>query len=277
MRASHPAIPKRLPAGDGPKLLALAKAHGLQGLKEKDLEGVFPPDFEGAADLARALEAEGRVRILSFAPLHLVAREAIDYFEGKFIPYLEKFHSSHVKERGIALAKIQERFEIPRQILLLCLKTLVHEGKLREDRGLYALADFVRELPEREELILQKIEKECFAGNPRSVSPAEVCDKLNLTPETRDQLLDILIERKRIVLGKGGFYLHQPWLEEVIANIRRRDKRTMTIAEFKELTGLSRKYAIPLLELLDEMGVTRRRGADREILEVNRTSSKNQE
>jgi Elongation factor SelB, winged helix len=38
------------------------------------------------------------------------------------------------------------------------------------------------------------------------------------------------------------------------------------VAEFKALTSLSRKYAIPLLELLDQMGVTRRRGAVREIL-----------
>jgi len=32
------------------------------------------------------------------------------------------------------------------------------------------------------------------------------------------------------------------------------------------MTGLSRKYAIPLLELLDQMGVTRRKGSLREIL-----------
>lgn len=266
MRSSHPPLPKRLPAGDGPKMHALAKAFGLQGLKEKDLEGIFPPDFTGTADVARALEADGRVRILSFSPLHLVAREAIEYFEGKFLPYLEKFHSSHIKDRGAGFDKIQERFEIPRPILLLCLKTLVHEGKLREDGGLYALAGFVRELPEREEIILRKIEKECFAGNPRSVSPAEVCDKLKLSPETRDQLLDILVERKRIVLGKDGFFLHRPWLDEVIAGLRKRGGRMISIAEFKDMTGLTRKYAIPLLELLDEMGVTRRKGADREIL-----------
>ena len=38
------------------------------------------------------------------------------------------------------------------------------------------------------------------------------------------------------------------------------------MADFKAMTGLSRKFAIPLLELLDEMGVTRRVGPTREIL-----------
>ncbi|MBN1938044.1 MAG: SelB C-terminal domain-containing protein [Candidatus Aminicenantes bacterium] len=266
MRASHPPIPKRLPAGDKPKILALAKAFGLQGLKEQDLAGVFPPDFTGLADLARSLEEEGRIRIISFSPLHLLARDAIEYFEAKITAFLEKFHSSHIKERGVALAKVQERFDIPRPILQLCLKTFVHEGKLREDRGFYALAGFVRELPEREELLLRKIEEECFAGLGRSVSPAEVCDRLELSPETRTQLLDILIERKRIVMGTDGFYVHRPWLDEITAKLRSSGRSEITIAEFKGLTGLTRKYAIPLLELLDRMGITRRKGSDREIL-----------
>jgi selenocysteine-specific elongation factor len=114
--------------------------------------------------------------------------------------------------------------------------------------------------------IVRQIEAECFIGNPRSVSPAEVGEKLKLSPQTRDQLLDILVERKRIVLGKDGFYLHQPRLQELIAKVRALGRRELSVMEFKTMTGLSRKYAIPLLELLDEMGVTRRRGASREIL-----------
>ena len=38
------------------------------------------------------------------------------------------------------------------------------------------------------------------------------------------------------------------------------------VAKFKEMTGVSRKYAIPLLEYLDRERVTRRVGDAREIL-----------
>jgi hypothetical protein len=38
------------------------------------------------------------------------------------------------------------------------------------------------------------------------------------------------------------------------------------VADFKAMTGLSRKYSIPLLELLDSLGVTRRKGSVRDIL-----------
>ena len=40
----------------------------------------------------------------------------------------------------------------------------------------------------------------------------------------------------------------------------------MDVATFKELTGVSRKYAIPLLEYLDREHITRRVGDAREIL-----------
>jgi selenocysteine-specific elongation factor len=40
----------------------------------------------------------------------------------------------------------------------------------------------------------------------------------------------------------------------------------MDVATFKELTGVSRKYAIPLLEYLDRERVTKRMGDAREIL-----------
>jgi selenocysteine-specific elongation factor len=48
--------------------------------------------------------------------------------------------------------------------------------------------------------------------------------------------------------------------------IKESGKRELTVSDFKKMTGLSRKYAIPLLELLDQMGVTRRKGPSRLIL-----------
>lgn len=51
---------------------------------------------------------------------------------------------------------------------------------------------------------------------------------------------------------------------------RLKDLRTKTsrlgVAEFKNLTGVSRKYAIPLLEYLDRTRITRRVGDERMIL-----------
>jgi selenocysteine-specific elongation factor len=79
-------------------------------------------------------------------------------------------------------------------------------------------------------------------------------------------MMAVLAERKKIVRGMDGFVLHQRWLDEIIAKIRGSGQKELTVADFKAMTGLSRKYSIPLLELLDSLGVTRRKGSVRDIL-----------
>ena len=54
-------------------------------------------------------------------------------------------------------------------------------------------------------------------------------------------------------------------LRELVVKYKSRSNR-LNVAAFKEITGLSRKYAIPLLEYLDRKHVTRREGDERVIL-----------
>jgi selenocysteine-specific elongation factor len=60
--------------------------------------------------------------------------------------------------------------------------------------------------------------------------------------------------------------------QSALANLRQRiaalksTSPKIDVARFKDLTGVSRKYAIPLLEYLDRERVTRRVGDEREIL-----------
>ena len=68
---------------------------------------------------------------------------------------------------------------------------------------------------------------------------------------------------------RDGLIFHREALEDLRARIRdyRRRQDRIDVATFKELTGVSRKHAIPLLEYLDEERVTLRRGNERVILD----------
>jgi selenocysteine-specific elongation factor len=60
----------------------------------------------------------------------------------------------------------------------------------------------------------------------------------------------------------GGLWFAEAALDALRDALRERFRRgaTLTVADFKELTGVSRKQAIPLLEQLDREGSTRREG-----------------
>jgi selenocysteine-specific elongation factor len=67
-------------------------------------------------------------------------------------------------------------------------------------------------------------------------------------------------------MGADALYIHQSALAQLRAQISDLRGQTLDVTRFKQLTGLSRKYAIPLLEYLDRERVTRKDGDLRLIL-----------
>ncbi|MFQ5600178.1 MAG: selenocysteine-specific translation elongation factor [Candidatus Krumholzibacteriia bacterium] len=74
--------------------------------------------------------------------------------------------------------------------------------------------------------------------------------------------VSVLEERGSVVKVTESLLYHRRVLEEIDAKLRAflRSRDVMRMADFKEMTGLSRKYAVPLLEYFDRQGVTARDG-----------------
>ena len=68
----------------------------------------------------------------------------------------------------------------------------------------------------------------------------------------------------------GEMFFHRSALDDLTQKLRvhaaQGSDRSIDVPAFKELAGVSRKYAIPLLEYLDRQRVTRREGDRRVIL-----------
>lgn len=264
--AKRKALLARLSLGEKDMILALAELGGLKGLRGEDLDRFCRLSQGRVEGLARALEEEGLVRILGFSPLRLVHRASLDFLRGRIVSFLTRYHRAHPGRRGAPLEKIEKRFEAPRAVLVLALKLLVREGRAVEESGLVRLPDFRIPLSAADEATLKELENMVLSGELGSVTLADIRTKLHLSQGKLQTLLSVLAERKRIVEGVDGFILHASWLDEIVAAIRASGKRELTVADFKAMTGLSRKYSIPLLELLDSLGVTRRKGSVRDIL-----------
>ncbi len=247
-------------------LLALVQEGGMAGIREREISHFSRLRGAELRQLCQELEEEGKLRILSFSPLFLLSRNSFDFLCERILSFLYRFHQKHSEERGASLERIRKRFKLDLKILSLALTRLSKEEKIKEIDGQYALFEFRRDLLPDEERILGKLEEMCFKGEFRSVSLEDLRQKFHLSSKKLNRMLSFLIERKKIVQGKDGFVIHSRWLEEVIAKVKNCGKRELSVADFKRMTGLSRKYAIPLLEFLDQMGITQRKGSSREIL-----------
>jgi selenocysteine-specific elongation factor len=117
---------------------------------------------------------------------------------------------------------------------------------------------------------------------------AQVYEKADLEPPSLDQamraamvsdpqknhgrkVLQLLIDGQTLIRVQGEFLFHRKALDKLIARLKEfgdqhEPGRTIDVATFKDLAGVSRKYAIPLLEFLDRERITRREGDRRAIL-----------
>ncbi len=256
----------RLSLGEKDMILVLAEEGGLKGLKGEDLDVFCRLSRSRVEALAHLLEEEGKARILAFSPLFLVSQGTLDFLRGRIVSFLTQYHKKNPSQRGAPLEKLEKRFDAPRTILVLALRLLAKDGRIIEEAGIVRLPDFRIPLTDADEETLAALERMVLSGELGSVTMDDIQAQFKLTQGKLHLLLAVLAERKKIVEGLDGFILHSSWLEEIVRKIRGSGKRELTIADFKVMTGLSRKYSIPLLELLDSMGVTRRKGSVRDIL-----------
>jgi selenocysteine-specific elongation factor len=94
----------------------------------------------------------------------------------------------------------------------------------------------------------------------------EVLAKCGVEPARARSLLQMLMRRGRLAKLADELVFHVDALEELRRKVSALKGRRLSVPEFKDLAGVSRKYAIPLLEYLDRERVTRRDGDTRQVL-----------
>jgi len=121
-------------------------------------------------------------------------------------------------------------------------------------------------LREEEQRARQAIESAFERAGLAVPSVAEALAKAGVEPSRARTLLEILVREKRLVRINQDLVFHQSAMENLRALLAERRPARFSVPDFKEWTGISRKYAIPLLEYLDRAHITRREGDQRVIL-----------
>ena len=102
-------------------------------------------------------------------------------------------------------------------------------------------------------------------------STAEVLSKSGVEPARARSLLQILLRERKLLKINEELVFHASAIDALRDVLAARIGTKFSVADFKTWTGISRKYAIPLLEFLDREHVTRREGDNRIVLDKRRT------
>ena len=218
-------------------------------------------------DLLKGLDS---VVLISQEPLRAVFQPALEEFKAQIVGFLADFHSSNPLIVGVPREELKERFfgKSGNSYFAFVLNQMENEKKIQIKGSTVSLQGQQLVLnPEQDQAkkdILQLIKR-------RGLQPPTLEELMETLPYDHSQVRDVyyfLLQQgelirvsENIVLSPGQITFLQSQLKESFPS-----GRTFTVPEFKNLFGISRKYAIPFLEFLDRKRITRRIGDKRMVL-----------
>ncbi len=194
----------------------------------------------------------------------LASRAWMDKKTAQFREILKQFHKKNPLQPGIPKEELRSR-ELPGAPPFL-LDALIQLAKdIIADSDIVRLSSHRVALKQDEEEALEKIEA-LFRDAALTVpSTPEVLAKSGIEPSRARSLLQILLKNRKLIRVSDELIYHSAAIDRLRQMLASRKGTRFSVPEFKDWTGISRKYAIPLLEFLDRERVTRREGDSRII------------
>jgi selenocysteine-specific elongation factor len=170
--------------------------------------------------------------------------------------------------RGIPKAEAVERIlpGAPAALADVYLRWLAAEKILTVNGDLVNLPGRTAELTGEESALSKAVLERFAAAGLTPASPAEVGRELGAKPQILEGVVRYLVERGRLLRLPGGLILAASAIEDLRGKLEATGWERFTVPEFKDRFGLTRKWAIPILEHLDGVGATRRLGDERMIV-----------
>lgn len=243
------------------KIAVKVKKSGLEGMDLRTLSGWIKADTPAIEGSIRILLDDGRLIKLDNRLLH------IDVYRNITSAILNTVRDSHKKNPlipGIQKEELRTQLKVPREIwgaLLSAIKDIAAE------KDIVHLRDF-RAASTDESLISSGIISVLEKARFQPPSKEEVSEALNVPIKTVTDMLKLLSKEGRLVRINDSMYITASVHTEMLGILRSfyAGHPSMTVAEFRDLLGTSRKYALPFLEYLDSNKMTLRVGDVRKLL-----------
>jgi len=226
--------------------------------------------------MGKALKEKNRVVLLGQPANLLVHREYFEEISKRAIEELETFHAANPLVGGLSKEELRAKAAPRRAARVLpspllfnsVLQLLSSQGKVDVQGEAVRLGGRKIQLAPEEITAKEQIATAFEKAGLEVPSAREVLASLRIDRARAEKLLQILLREDVLLKISEDLIFHRSALGKLREFLVRRKAQSnrLSVATFKDLTGLSRKYAIPLLEYLDRERVTRREGDERIIL-----------
>ncbi len=244
------------------KISTKVKRAGIYGIKVSLIEGWIKAEIPSIKDSIRSLK-ETR-SLIQFEDV-LLHKSVFDSFRDNVLKMLGAFHKKNPLKPGMLKEELRAQFNIEPRLF----GNLVNELKdIVLEKELVRLSTFRIALSEVDETTKTKILELLDKGGFLPPLKEELSQALKIDQKRFADILKLMTKEGRLVRINDSIYITSSVYNKMIEKLKifYSGKPDMTVAEFRDLLGTTRKYALPFVEYLDSSNVTLRVGDVRKLL-----------
>lgn len=194
-----------------------------------------------------------------------IHKEIAELLQQKVLKIINDYHQEKPGSPGVAVEQLYELSKLRKEVFDGIMKLLVVQDKIVEKKHRLALAGHEEKFSDNEQKLIRKVEslyKSRLFNPPNS---DEVVEHTKETTEGIFRIIHILLEQERLVRVDKDLIFHYDAIQQarrlLVTYIN--EKGGLESVKFKYLLNTTRKFAIPLLDYYDKIGLTRRKGYTR--------------
>lgn len=239
-------------------LVLRVRRRGTAGIRMHALAGEMGINPEAAQGMADSARRSGEVLVLGEL---LLVPSALEQAAQRVIGRLKDVPA------GLKRSEVQSQTELPADVLEAAIGRLLENRQIQLRGETVSLAGASLGLADKDARSMEAVSAAYRAAGLAPAPVREVAQRLRISDPEMRRLVTLLIREKALVrMGDDDTFIHAGALKELASRLAGQRGKTLDVAAFKALTGLTRKHAIPLLELLDRERITRKQGDVRVIL-----------
>lgn len=255
------------------KFAGFVRASRKYGIRSADIAAATGWTNEVFTQVAAAASKQGAT--IDAGGVYL-ANESFDQLSRDVVAELDRFHKREPLARGMLRETLREKLfarALP-EVFSAVIGRLEVKGEVTSEKDVIRLSSHRVDLTDQDAKLSAQIEKIYLDAGVEAPSLDEAMTRAHVAPTQRAQarkILQLLIDGRKLIRVHGDMFIHENAIEDLKKKLldygaQHEPDHLIDVPTFKNLAGVSRKYAIPLLEYFDREQLTRRAGDKRLIL-----------
>ncbi|UCF87225.1 MAG: selenocysteine-specific translation elongation factor [Nitrospiraceae bacterium] len=236
---------------------------GMNGMTLSSLEGWIKAELPEIHQAVEKLVHKGELISIEDRIFHI---SAFNVFSRKILSLTKTFHDKNPLRPGIPKERLRAAYLWLDQRLFDGFLTRIQDIYI--EREIIKLKTFKVALTKGNEIMKQKILKALLASAFQPLTKEELSKKISVKGKEIEELLKLMAVEGSLVRINDTIFIPSENYKKMVDSLKAffKTKPEMTVGEFRDILGTSRKYALPFLEYLDSNKITLRVGEVRKLL-----------